>query len=131
MALNIKDPETERLAAEVAALTGETKTGAVRHARRMALEARSRPSIRQREEHLTRFLEEEILDHRLRRGSRQRGTRRLLPFRRGQASRRLNLGDCCTYATASIAREPLLCIGDDFVRTDLLLVGLDADQVSD
>lgn len=30
MALNIKDPETERLANEVAAMTGETKTGAIR-----------------------------------------------------------------------------------------------------
>jgi hypothetical protein len=30
MALNIKDPETERLAAEVATLTGESKTAAVR-----------------------------------------------------------------------------------------------------
>jgi antitoxin VapB len=30
MALNIKDPETERLAAEVAALASETKTKAVR-----------------------------------------------------------------------------------------------------
>jgi antitoxin VapB len=30
MALNIKDPETERLAAEVAALSAETKTGAIR-----------------------------------------------------------------------------------------------------
>jgi antitoxin VapB len=29
MALNIKDQETERLAAEVAALTGETKTRAI------------------------------------------------------------------------------------------------------
>ena len=36
MALNIKDPETERLVAEVAALTGETKTRAVR----VALEER-------------------------------------------------------------------------------------------
>ena len=32
VALNIKDPETERLASEVAALTGETKTRAVREA---------------------------------------------------------------------------------------------------
>src|SRR5262245_54815100 len=30
MALNIKDPETERLAGEIAALTGESKTGAIR-----------------------------------------------------------------------------------------------------
>lgn len=34
MALNIKDPETERLAAEVAELAGESKTGAVREALR-------------------------------------------------------------------------------------------------
>ena len=34
MALNIKDPETERLAGEVAALAGESKTGAVRQALR-------------------------------------------------------------------------------------------------
>jgi antitoxin VapB len=34
MALNIKDQETERLAAEIAALTGETKTGAIRQALR-------------------------------------------------------------------------------------------------
>jgi antitoxin VapB len=30
VALNIKDPETERLAAEVAALAGETKTRAIK-----------------------------------------------------------------------------------------------------
>lgn len=32
MALNIKNPDAERLAAEVAALTGETKTEAIRKA---------------------------------------------------------------------------------------------------
>jgi antitoxin VapB len=32
MALNIKNEETEKLAAEVASLAGETKTGAVRQA---------------------------------------------------------------------------------------------------
>jgi len=60
MALNIKDPETERMAGEVAALTGTTKTGAVRYALRQALESLSRPPAAQREERLTRFLEEEI-----------------------------------------------------------------------
>ncbi len=34
MGLNIKDPETERLAAEIATLTGESKTGAIRTALR-------------------------------------------------------------------------------------------------
>jgi antitoxin VapB len=34
MALNIKDPETEQLAAEVAGLAGESKTAAIRQALR-------------------------------------------------------------------------------------------------
>jgi Rv0623-like transcription factor len=38
VALGIKDPETERLAAEVAELSGETKTAAVRGALRERLE---------------------------------------------------------------------------------------------
>lgn len=34
----------------------------------------------------------------------------------------LNFGDCLTYAVAHVAEEPLLCVGDDFPRTDLTLV---------
>jgi len=34
MALNIKDPETERLAADVASLAGQSKTAAIRQALR-------------------------------------------------------------------------------------------------
>jgi ribonuclease VapC len=41
----------------------------------------------------------------------------------------LNFGDCCTYAVASVAGEPLLCKGDDFAKTDLLLVSLDTDEI--
>ena len=41
MALNIKDPATEQLAREVAAITGESKTGAIR------------TSLRERKERLT------------------------------------------------------------------------------
>lgn len=60
MALNIKDVETDRLAAEVAALAGETKTRAVKVAlleRRERLFRQTRP---QRAEGLRRFLEEEL-----------------------------------------------------------------------
>ena len=61
MALNIKDPEAERLATEVAALTGETKTGAIRQALR---ERRERLAFqadrRRRQDTLMRFLEQEI-----------------------------------------------------------------------
>ena len=33
----------------------------------------------------------------------------------------LNFGDCLAYATAAVAGEPLLCLGDDFAQTDLEL----------
>lgn len=61
MALSIKDPETEKLAAEVAALTGETKTRAVKVAlqeRKQRLGLRVAP--RNRGAELRRFLEEEV-----------------------------------------------------------------------
>jgi antitoxin VapB len=61
LALNIKDPETERLAAEVAALTGESKSRAVKVAlqerkERLAFRVVRRDRVRE----LTSFLEEEI-----------------------------------------------------------------------
>jgi len=46
-------------------------------------------------------------------------------FGKGKHPAALNFGDCCAYAIASLAGEPLLCIGDDFTRTDLPLVRLD------
>ena len=60
MALSIKDPEAERLAAEVAALAGETKTRAVRIALRERKERFALKAPRgQRQEALRRFLSEE------------------------------------------------------------------------
>lgn len=61
MPLNIKDPETERLATEVAALTGESKTRAIR----IALQERKqrlgfRVNRRSRKEELLKFLEREV-----------------------------------------------------------------------
>ncbi len=61
MALNIKDRETERLAAEVAALARESKTRAVKVAlqeRRARLVVRGR--ARDRHADLVRFLETEV-----------------------------------------------------------------------
>ena len=51
-------------------------------------------------------------------------------FGKGKHPAALNFGDCCTYAVASVAGEPLLCLGDDFSRTDLLLVSLDTEETS-
>jgi hypothetical protein len=44
MALNIKDPETERLAAELATWLSTTKTGAIRDAHRTRLAALGDPT---------------------------------------------------------------------------------------
>jgi ribonuclease VapC len=35
----------------------------------------------------------------------------------------LNFGDCLTYAVCRLSDQPLLCVGNDFTRTDLQLVG--------
>jgi len=43
-------------------------------------------------------------------------------FGKGRHPAALNFGDCMTYATAALARQPLLCRGDDFPKTDLELV---------
>lgn len=60
MALNIKDSETEQLAAEVAALAGETKTRAVKVALRERKQRLARRIARRdRGEELLHFLEEE------------------------------------------------------------------------
>jgi len=42
-------------------------------------------------------------------------------FGKGRHPARLNYGDCMTYATARLSDRPLLCVGDDFARTDLRL----------
>jgi antitoxin VapB len=61
MALNIKDPETERLADEVAELTGETKTRAVKVALDERLRRLKRRVVRRdRAAALHRLLEDEI-----------------------------------------------------------------------
>ena len=61
MGLNIKDPETERLAAEVAAMTGETKTGAIRRALAERKERLASHTVaRDRFAEALRFLEREV-----------------------------------------------------------------------
>jgi ribonuclease VapC len=50
-------------------------------------------------------------------------------FGKGRHPAALNFGDCCAFAVASIAGEPLLCVGDDFAKTDLLLVSLDTREI--
>lgn len=40
-------------------------------------------------------------------------------FGRGRHPAKLNFGDCLSYATAKLADQPLLFVGDDFSRTDV------------
>jgi ribonuclease VapC len=47
-------------------------------------------------------------------------------FGKGRHPAGLNFGDCLTYATAFVAGEPLLCVGNDFPQTDLELVKLES-----
>jgi antitoxin VapB len=62
MALNIKDKEAEELVAEIASMTGESKTGAVRQALRERRDRLTLASGREQRspESLTRFLETEV-----------------------------------------------------------------------
>jgi antitoxin VapB len=61
VALNIKDAQTERLAAELAAMTGESKTRTIRRALE---ERRERLALqvvrRKRDEAILQFLEQEV-----------------------------------------------------------------------
>ena len=60
MALNIKNAAVERLAGEVASLTGESKTEAIRKAlveRRRRLKG---PSVRERRRRVLQFLERDV-----------------------------------------------------------------------
>lgn len=45
-----------------------------------------------------------------------------LRYGRGRHPAALNIGDCLSYAVAKLAGQPLLYVGDDFRRTDLVAV---------
>lgn len=65
MAMNIKDAEVERLAAEAAELSGQSKTAAVREALRAYRERlrAQEDTAEERVRRFHRFLEEEIWPH--------------------------------------------------------------------
>jgi ribonuclease VapC len=41
-------------------------------------------------------------------------------YGKGNHRAKLNFGDCISYATAKLADEPLLFVGDDFSQTDIV-----------
>jgi len=60
MALNLKNGEVERLAAEVAGLTGESKTEAIRVALQERQQRLKGRSIEQRRDRILKFLEKKV-----------------------------------------------------------------------
>lgn len=48
-------------------------------------------------------------------------------FGKGRHPAALNLGDCFTYGLSVATGEPVLCVGDDFTRTDVTVVELPTD----
>lgn len=44
-------------------------------------------------------------------------------YGKGRHPAGLNLGDCYTYALAVSRSHPVVCLGDDFARTDLTIAG--------
>jgi antitoxin VapB len=60
MALNIKNAEVERLAGEVARLTGESKTEAIRRALEERRHRLRRRSVAERRARVLRFLEKNV-----------------------------------------------------------------------
>jgi ribonuclease VapC len=120
VAIFLDDPDRPRV--EAALVEGKAmgigtptivETGIVLSAR-MRLDARAL---------LTRFLTRwEITEVPFLSGHHDEAVRAWLRFGKGRHPAALNLGDCFSYATARLAGRPLLCVGDDFPRTDLPLV---------
>jgi antitoxin VapB len=128
MALNIKNPEVERLASELAEITGESKTEAVRKAleqRKASLSVGINIGKRDR---WIEFLESEIwpaipreqLGRRLSKEEEEAIHRR---YGKGRHKANLDFGDCLAYSVAKLSRLPLLFVGNDFAETDLETVG--------
>jgi ribonuclease VapC len=51
-----------------------------------------------------------------------RGAHAWRRYGKGRHPAGLNFGDCCTYALAEQAGLPILCVGNDFARTDLPVI---------
>jgi ribonuclease VapC len=50
------------------------------------------------------------------------GLRAWRRFGKGRHPASLNLGDCFTYALAKVTGYPILCVGNDFARSDLAVL---------
>jgi ribonuclease VapC len=70
---------------------------------------------------LSRFLDEnDIKSIPFDRGHAELAGWAFVRYGKGRHPARLNFGDCMTYATARVAGAPLLFVGEDFAKTDLI-----------
>lgn len=119
VALLLREPGHDHLLGRLAASTGVAVGGPTLAEAGVVLAARLGPSGKTL---LTRFVQEAELavvpfteDHW------PLAVDAYLRFGKGRHPAALNLGDCLTYAICRAADRPLLCVGDDFARTDLVL----------
>jgi ribonuclease VapC len=49
-------------------------------------------------------------------------------FGKGRHRAELNYGDCFAYAAAMVLGEPLLCKGNDFIHTDVLILDISGNK---
>jgi ribonuclease VapC len=49
-------------------------------------------------------------------------------FGKGRHRAGLNYGDCFAYAAAMVLGEPLLCKGNDFIHTDVLILDISGNK---
>jgi antitoxin VapB len=133
MALSIKTEEADRLARELARLTGETMTEAVTRSLRERLEreraraadlparvraftARARPLLDTRPVTLA---EQDVRLHPVDEAQMRVAMQARIVHGRGFGAAGLNFGDCFSYALAKVLAVPLLFVGDDFTRTGI------------
>lgn len=122
MALLLGEPVALNIAQALSASSSAVMSAATRTVLGIVAEARSGP---QASAHLQSLLDDagiEIipLDGR----GAERAVDSWRRFGKGRHPAGLNFGDCFTYALAADFELPILCVGDDFSRTDATVVDL-------
>ena len=132
MALNIKNPETEKLARELARRRNQGITEVVTDVLRKEVERERRKPARiddraerMRRVELLREFKIEIVPFDERQADIARDA--FIRFGKGRHKAALNFGDCAAYALAVAEAEPLLFKGTDFGATDVEVAQLRED----
>lgn len=123
MALSIRNPKAEKLARQLAAISGENLTQAIISALEkrlevsIVIEAKKGEAGGRELDALLKRIKMEIIpfDHKQSDIARQAWRK----YGKGRHQAGLNIGDCCSYALSKVSAEPILFKGSDFSHTDL------------